>query len=502
MKGFKKMMTIGLTALLAAVPVLSGCGGSGDNSTSGSAGATSGTLRIRYFVGGYGEEWITTAAINYQKENPGVKIELQRDNKINDQISNYLVAKNQKADLYMAKPTAWHEYALEGLIEPIDDVMARKVTLQGQEMTIKESLLDGLEFASYVETIPGREETSKAFAMPWAADSVSIIYNNDLLTKTPKTGGGYWTEFPKTDVELLKLVADINAAPASAYGNREVKPFVYAGSEQIVLSWLHTIWWAQYQGIDSTNCQAEGSYADFWQYESANIFKQSGLTQAYELMQDLFVDTTNKAWTNIPTNNGALSAQQAEQAFIEGKGVMTINGAWMGNEVIEMLDLDTAYPDMDTNMRMATLPSITGAKTENVNLLDVKSIMVIPAKTNEDAKSLAKDFLAYLSTEEQLADFAKYTGTVRPFKCSPTDLLPEEEFSPFEQDVVRLLSQNCIFEGSSHPMYIAAGVLPYPPTYETIFGDLRQSTASQTATNAYIWAADSWAQWKSNAGLV
>ncbi len=495
MKVLKKMMVIGLASLLACAPALGGCGKKG-------GGSESGTLRIRYFVGGYGEEWIVNAAKSYQKANPDVKVELEDDNKINDQISNYLVARSQKADLYMVKPTNWQEHALEGLIEPIDDVMSRTVTLNGTVTTIKESLLDGLDFASYVETIPGKTESAKAFAMPWAADSVSIIYNNDLLTKTPKTGGGYWTEFPTTDTELLQLVADINAAPTSAYGGKEVAPFVYAGSEMIVLSWLHTIWWAQYQGLDSTNCQAEGSYADFWQYENAEIFKQTGLVKAYELMQNLFVDTTNKAWTNIPANNGALSAQQAEQAFIEGKGVMTINGAWMGNEVIEMLDLDTAYPDMGTNMRMATLPKITGAKAENVNLVDVKSVMLIPAKASEEAKGLAKDFLAFLSTEAQIADFAKYTGTVRPFKSTPTDLLPAEEFSPFEQDVMRLLSQKCIFEGSSHPMYVAAGVLPYPPTYETIFGDMRQYTAAKTAENAYIWAKDSWAQWKVNAGLV
>ncbi len=498
MKKITKMMVVGLSALLACAPVMSACGGGGGG------GATGGdnTLRIRYFVGGYGEEWITNAAISFQNANPGVTVELQRDNKINDQVTTYLIAKEQKADLYMAKGIHWQEAAMDGLIEPIDDVMAQTVTLQGKTMTIKDALLDGLEFAPYVESIPGKAETAKAYMMPWAADSVSIIYNNDLLTKTPKTGGGTWENFPTTDTELLQLVADINAADASVYGGRDVKPFVYAGSQLIVMSWLHTIWWAQYQGIDSTNCQPEGSYADFWKYESAEIFNQSGLTKAYELMRNLFVDSEKKAWSNVPTNNGALGAQQAEQAFIEGKGVMTINGAWMGNEVIEMLELDTAYPNMETNMRMATLPAITGAKTSNVNLLDTESLMVIPSKASENAKKLAKDFLAFLATEEQLADFAKYTGTVRPFECSPTDLLPAEEFSPFEQDLSRMLSQNCIFEGSSHPMYVNAGVLPYPPTFETVFGDMRMNSGAAAAQNAYTWAKDTWDTWRRNAGLV
>lgn len=492
MKRMKRLATLGLATMLVGSSVVTvGCGGSKGEK---------GSLSIRYYVGGYGETWLKQAVKAYQKINPDVKFTLKSDEEIGSKVTQYLSVKNPNADIYLVDEFAWQDAARKKLIEPLDDVMESKVKIAGTETTIKDALIDGFEFYPYA-SVGG---TESAYVMPWAADNVSVIYNEDLMKKTPKTGGGTWTTFPATESEFKQFIADINAASGTAaYGNKEVKPFVYAGSSLNVLSWPHMIWWAQYQGIDADNCLEEGSYSDFWQYESKDVFKQTGLTESYGLVQEIFVnyeetDPSKRTWVNVPSNNGALSAQEAELEFVKGTAVMTLNGAWMENEIAEVLDLPNAYPDLQDYMRMAYLPAIDGAKETNVNLVDTGSVMVVSSKSEN--KDVAKDFLKFLNTEEQMANFTKYTGTMRPFKYDPSDAIGD--MVPFRQDIIDMfLNGNNIFEGSAHSMYRIAGVTPYVPNFATIFGDLRKTTAQKTTENAFTWANDSWETWKTTAGL-
>lgn len=493
MKKIRKLAMLGLAAMLVGTSVMAaGCNG-------GSSGKE-GELTIRYYVGGYGETWLKESAKAYQQINPDVKITLKPDEEIGQKATQYLSAKTPNADIYMVDEFAWQDAARKNLLEPLDDVMESKVTIGGSETTIKDSLMEGLEFFPYV-SIGGKES---AYVMPWVADNVSIIYNEDLMKKTPKTGGGTWTTFPATESEFKQFVADINAASkTAAYSNKEVKPFVYAGSSLNVLSWPHMVWWAQYQGLDASNCLEEGSFADFWQYESKEVFNQQGITEAYGLLQEIFVnyeeeDASKREWINVPTNNGALGAQDAELEFVKGTAVMTLNGAWMENEIAEVLELPNAYPNLQQHMRMAYIPAIDGAKATNVNLVETGTVMALSSKSAN--KEIAKDFLKFLNTEEQMINFTKHTGTMRPFKYNPSESIGE--MVPFRQDIINMFfNGNNIFEGSAHPMYRVAGVTPYIPNFSTIFGDLRKTTAAKTTENAYIWARDTWETWKTTAGL-
>ena len=64
-----KVSAVCLALLCVVLFAFAGCAGGGKK----------GTLKIRYFVGGYGSEGLVSASNAYKAEHPGVEFELVRD---------------------------------------------------------------------------------------------------------------------------------------------------------------------------------------------------------------------------------------------------------------------------------------------------------------------------------------------------------------------------------------------------------------------------------------
>ena len=399
----------------ATVFGLAGCGGK--------SGAKEGELLIRYFQGGTGDAWLKNAARKFEERNEGVTVKLEGNNDVPSLINTQLNSGKDLADIYMLPELSWQEYVTRGKIANLNDVYEAEVeTSKLGKVKIKDYLLPSVRDSRYLSRVEG------APAMPWtmsmAFSQAGIIYNEEMLLSTKHTtakAGEWavndnWTAPPSTVEDLLSYCADLNAVGKT--------PFSFAGNEPDWLMRLMWGWWAQYQGAETLNTAnadvtaTEGTFFEYWNYQSPEVFHQAGIGKSIETFQSIFKGE-NGAVKNAPRSVLEKSTQDAERDFVNQEVAMVVCGAFAYNEILPMLDND-GDGEQDFTMKMMNLPFIDGAQTDeagnplNMNLYNSEDIVLVPAEaTNVD---LAKQFLILLCEEESLLDFTKQCGELRPFK--------------------------------------------------------------------------------------
>ncbi len=470
----------------------------------GNKGAKKGEIYIMYFEGGFGSEWLINATERFSAKNPEVTFRLEKDADLSQNAPMLLQAGENLPDIIMSQDFNWMENVQNGDIADLDDIYNRKVAeIDGQDVLLKDYISDEYKSYPWTPAIPGLP-TKHAWIIPWSANTVSLAYNDDLLKKTQKSDGGYWTAPPTTTNELKNLVNDINTTSASGgYNSKQVKPFIWPGSAVNWLTFLQSTWWAQYQGIADDYPQGEGNWYSFWEFESPDVFLQQGLIKSYDMLRDLFIDKQAQKWSNVPEGIGALKTTEAEIEFVKGESVMMPVGSWLEKEMDNYLDASYAYPNMRENLRMMLLPNIEGARSTNINNAQVGDFMCVPEKAVN--KDLAKEFLYFISQEQEMLEFTKSTGMMRPFKYNPVEQLPDHEWSVFQLDTINMYLNNTNFyqySKNESPFFIFKKLTPYYPTISTPIGGLLASDGQTVAQGIYTSVNQLWDQWKTELGMV
>ncbi|GHU99868.1 hypothetical protein FACS1894211_06050 [Clostridia bacterium] len=502
MKVWKRLM-LAVALLALAVPALTACGNTEKNT------GKPGEISILYFKGGFGDKWLNDAAAKYREEHPEVTFKLTEDPSLRENASLLLESGKNLPDIMMSQNFNWQDNVQFGQLAYLDDIYDKDIKkLDGSTVKLKDYIIGDYKAYPWTQAIPGVGEKS-AWIVPWSANTTSFVYNDDYLKLTQKSGGGYWTAPPVNETELKAFVADIKTTAAAggytrgAYGQK-VQPFVWPGTALNWLTFVQTTWWAQYQGVGSDHPANEGNWYDFWNFESSNVYKQSGLRESYRLLQDLFVDKTGTTpvWKDVPTGAAAMSSLDAEIAFIKGAAVMMPVGSWLEREMEDYLDAADAYPDMRANLKMMVTPSINGAKSTGLNNAQLGDFMCIPEKAVN--KDLAKDFLLFLCQERQLLDFTQTTGMMRPFEYDPIKLAPSHAWSTFQRSTIGLYTEHTNFyefSKAENPMYVFKKLNPYMPTISTVVGDNLTNDPQGVVDAAHKYVDDNWAQWLRDLGL-
>lgn len=426
MKLFKKMLALFVGALMM-FGVLAGC----------NKGAEEGVLTIRYYIGGFGTEWLESAKEKFLAENPDVKdIKLIDDSNLRNTAITYL--KSNTPDIIMSQNLAWSSYVSQGLIEPIDEVYEAEVETSNGNIKIKDYLDDDFADYGYMERKAG-QGSMHAWVLPWSVLTCSIAYNVDYLQSTPRRStGGNWTDAPATVSELVEYVDDINARNAST--GDDMLPFAWGGSGYNWLLFPGYVWWAQIQGVNESKIDGEGSFYDFWEFQSADVYKQTGIQGMLDILRDLVVDESAGTWKNSPSRLEERDTTDVERLFVEGEAAMCFAGSWLENEMKDFLPegfnmemmrtpvVDTAY--------MEKL-GITGVEQETatINNANAGDVMFIPSGAKN--KDIAKRFLTFLCSEEMLVEFTEFTGMMRPFEYDPLTL-SDKAFSDFTKSCFEL----------------------------------------------------------------
>ena len=480
--------------ILAAVMLIGGVFGA-----VGCSDSNEGVLTIRYYSGGLGEQWLVDSLEDYKAEHEGFAYKLIPDNNITWQAGMYMRG-DDAPDIMMTTGGNWREYVARGYLEDLTDVYEADVTTSGGTKKVKDYLTDEAKDMYRMQRLYGQGE-NVPWAISWSVIPASLAYNETLLLQTVHTDSGYkvenlevgqtWKEPPATVEALHAYIADINAANAGKAADERIVPFGWAGDSSNWFDFVLCNWWAQLQGLDEPNLwENEGAYYDFWNFGSAEVYKQTGLQQALGIIQSLIVDTETDSYINSPTDASSITSTDMEMSFAEGKIAVALTGGFFEHEMRDFLD-GNKDGEPDYSIKMMPVPLAEGAQTNEdgsdrkLTYINLDEVMYIPAKATN--KELAKDFLAFLCNEDQLLNFTKTTGCLRPFRYNPLELEPDYAWSDFRLSLYDLYF-NCDDYVYKYPRnaqsvspiytYIQPGIFE-GVDYSTIFQRLRTLTPEQ-----------------------
>ena len=169
-KKLTKVLALAL-ALACAVPVTmaAGCSGTGSN------GADSSVLTIKYYDGAYGKEWLETAAKDFVAEKKAAGIEISYrlvgDTDVNMSAVNELNAGAGLSDIYMLQDYTWTDWVTAGKLEDLSSVYETEVNTSTGKQKIKDYMADGYSIQYYAQRQAGVGEYMP-WAMPWSMSQI------------------------------------------------------------------------------------------------------------------------------------------------------------------------------------------------------------------------------------------------------------------------------------------------------------------------------------------
>lgn len=418
-------------------------------------------LSITFFNGGYGEDWINNLAKRFE-EAKGVKVKVTASQEGNCGAENKIKS-NSGSDIYIGEGMPWKALASEGYLADLTDVYEATVETSKGAQKIKDFMDQNIVGNFYAQRKLS-EPTYTPWAMPWSAKPNAMAYNEDMLKKirhtstievTPECLGqdGKWIAVPETVQDLKAFCEDVNAYNTNgdkpADDKRNYVPLGWCGKENAdsVGFWIIT-WWAEAQGLVTSNYAGEGSFYDFFNYGNTtashigqvydlNVFNQTGLKNAYNLLADFLFDDQHK-YKNSIYDAYNINLKSLEQLFVANKvnekPVLTIASSYLEKEVTQYKYIDSDQDGQpDCTFKFMNIPSLE-AGAEDLLYLNFSDSIIVPARAKH--LSLAKEFLVFMSSEAEVSNFSKDTmGGIRPFNCDVRETAGEFKYSTFAQSL-------------------------------------------------------------------
>lgn len=431
-------------------------------------------LKITFFNGGYGEDWINNLVARFEAKYD-VKVEVVKSEEGNCGAENFIKSGYNLSDIYIGECMPWKSLVQNGLLADLSDVYEAEVETRNGMQKIKD-FMD----PACVGNFYAQRQLSKAeyvpWAMPWTVQPNAMAYNEDILKEIKHVSSievsegvigenGKWIDVPKTVQDLFAFSEDCNAfnnnsAEKQALGDtRSYVPFGWAGSINVdSIGFMIITWWAEAQGLVTSNYEGEGSFYDFFNFGNTvesnvgqtidmNVFNQSGLALAYDTFAEYLFDE-NGNYQNTLTNPYNNNLQQLQQLFVANrvneKPVLAIASSYLENEVIKNRYIDSDQDGkQDVNFKFMRVPKLNG-DSEDILYGRLSDGIIIPAKATHI--DLAKKFLIFMSSEEEIDNFAKDTnGGIRPFNCDLRTETTGTEYSDFATSLFEVYYNSNVF---------------------------------------------------------
>ena len=463
-----KRILLGLLLLLSAF-LFVGC-----DKTNTQGNNTDKDLKITFFNGGYGEDWINNLVKRFEAAY-NVEIEVVSSNEGNCGAENFIKSGYNLSDIYIGECMPWKSLVQSGFLADLSDVYEAEV----ETRTGKQKIKDFMD-PKCIGNFYSQRQLSKAeyvpWAMPWTVQPNAMAYNEDILkaikhVSSIEVSAGVigedskWVDVPKTVQDLEAFFEDCiafnnDSAEKQALGDtHQYAPFGWAGGINIdSIGFPIITWWAEAQGLTTSNYEGEGSFYDFFNYGNVtnsnigqtvdmNVYKQSGLELAYNTFKRLQIDA-NGNYTNTLKNPYNNNLQQLQQLFVANKvnekPVLVIASSYLENEVIKNRYLDSDQDgERDVNFKFMNVPKLNRA-SEDILYGRLSDGIIIPAKAPHI--ELAKQFLIFMCSEEEIDNFAKDTnGGIRPFNCDLRYETTGIEFSDYAKSLFEVYYNSNVF---------------------------------------------------------
>lgn len=459
-------------------------------------GAKEDELKITFWNAGFGSEWLDKTVEAYKINNPNAKIITDPNSNLSAGfIETRLKNNSGLSDIYFTSTgPAWGRWTLPSTSYLSDLTEVYDTDIDG--ILFKDKLLDGYNEAARID--------GKPYIIHWSSTSTGFIYNKTMLNANPNWKRALSNgEYPITMKEMFELCGEILQTRGAYSG---VKPFVFPGINNY-WDFITLTWWAQYSGLDA--------YQDFFKFNDKSVFYDDGKYEAYRQFEDIIIKNMEGTKTFI-SGSESKNNISAQLNFANGEAFMMPNGAWaekemglVNNSSIELgfmpvplicdsngnviakemsqvdITFDETATDFDESKYVVTESS--GDKKYYPLINNTWSgydIVIVPKNAKNKEKAL--DFLKYMATDEALEIYTKYTGSMRPFKYSPTNA--SSDLSNFSKKAIQVWEKSAsagtsIMQASSSKMITIAGldIFNYGGNaYQYMWADVGAKTARQT----------------------
>ncbi|WP_408892144.1 carbohydrate ABC transporter substrate-binding protein [Paenibacillus taichungensis] len=375
----KKIFSLAITAALTLS--LAGCGSSSENgsdSTKDSSNTNSATsteqrtLKLAALETAYGADVWKEITAAFESANPGVKVETTIDKNIEDVIGPSMKSGEFPDVIHLAtgQPKGLTEtFVKDNNLTDLSDVLS--MTIPGESVTVKDKLIPGFTDT----TITNPYNDGKTYLMPMFYSPTGLFYNEGLFEqkgwKVPTTWDEMWALGDQAKAEGISLFA----YPTSGYFDS----FFYALLNEVGGADFFTKVTHYNEGI--------------WQTPEAQ--------QTVELIGKLAAYTEK----TVPANANKDNFTKNQQLILDNKALFMPNGTWVVGE------MSKAPRAEGFKWGFTALPAIKdGGDRYSYTFFEQ---IWIPAKA-ENA-DLAKQFIAYLYSDEAAAIFSK-VGAIQPIK--------------------------------------------------------------------------------------
>lgn len=392
---------------------------------------------VKYYSGAYGDEWIKLAAEEFGKEK-GVKVQVIPSSDMDCGAENSLTSGKNLADVYIGSTNRWESWVQNGYIENLKSVYDSTVKTSKGDIKLSEYMDADVVGRAYIERQVGTGD-SYPWVVPFTSMPMSLAYNYDVLKKIPHVSStavseksvdkttNKWIAPPTNLTEWLAFCDDINAYKSDD-GHKYV-PFGWSALAGEQVYYFLFTWWAQYQGLNESNVSGQGCFYDFWNFGntskttlnqtfSANVFDQKGIANALDCFKKLVIDSKGNYKNSLSAVN-TISTQELTRALYaernEERPVIAFASSFGESEarLTGVLDSDSDGKQ-DTDVRFMSIPSLDGHENEKYLYCANDDFMFIPSGAAH--KDLAKEFLVFLCSEDQLKKFTvRSGGGIRPF---------------------------------------------------------------------------------------
>lgn len=327
------------------------------------------TLKVAAIETAYGSEiWQeVTAAFTART---GIAVDLVTDKNLEDVISASMKAGDYPDVVHLAtgRPAALTETLIkENLLEDITDVLS--MTVPGEEAIVGDKIAGG--FAESSLTNPYND--GKTYMAPMFYSPCGLFYNAGLLKEkgweVPTTWDEMWELGDKAAAEGIALFA----YPTAGYFDA----FFYA--------LLYEVGGADF--FTKATTYTEG----IWDTEEAKL--------AFDIVAKLATYTEK----SVPSNANNDNFTKNQQLILDNKAIFMPNGTWV---IGEMADAPRAE---GFEWGFTAVPAVT-ADGDRYSYTWFEQLWVPAEAANKDA---AKQFVAYMYSDEAAAIFAK-GGAIQP----------------------------------------------------------------------------------------
>lgn len=383
----KKAVSL-LCAVTIAASALTGCAGNTSSSSSSASQASTGTgekkvLKVAALESAYGADMWKQVAAAFEKRNPNVKVELTTDKNIEDVISPKMKAGDYPDVVHLAtgrKLALTETMIKEKGLTDITDVLSMQVP--GESARVVDKLVPGCT----VTRVTNPYADGKMYLAPMFYSPCGLFYNAGLFKEkgwaVPKTWDEMWALGDKAKAEGISLFT----YPTTGYFDA----FFYGLLDEV-------------GGTDFFNNAM--SYKE-------GIWKTPEATQVFQLVGKLASYTQPTTVANANDQN----YKKNQQLILDNKALFMPNGTWVTGE---MKDAPRAK---NFDWGFMALPAIKDGG-DRYSFAFYEQVWIPSQAKNQD---LAKQFIAYLYSDEAASIFAK-SNAVQPIKGMSAKLTGENK---------------------------------------------------------------------------